>query len=50
MEEAAGKNEANPVPGRAEEKAVADKAPYLTNTATAAAKTIAAIGASITRD
>jgi hypothetical protein len=50
VEEAAGKSEVNPVPARAEEKAVADRAPYLTNIATAATKTIAAVSPPITRD
>jgi hypothetical protein len=50
VEEAAEKSEVNPAPRKAEEKAVADKAPYLTNIATASTKTIAAIGAYITRD
>jgi hypothetical protein len=36
--EAAEKSEVNPAPARAEEKAGADRAPYLTNIATAAIK------------
>lgn len=50
MEEAAGKSEANPAPARAEEKAVAGRAPYLTNIVPAATKTIAVVGPPITRD
>ena len=46
MEEAAGKSEVNPVPVRA----VAGRAPYLTNITPAATKTIAAVGPPITRD
>jgi len=35
---------------RKDEKAVADRAPYLTNTAPAATKTITAVGPPLTRD
>jgi hypothetical protein len=38
VEEAAGKSEVNPVPGRAEERAVAGRAAYLTNIVAAATK------------
>ena len=50
VEEAAGKSEVNRAPARVDEKAVADRAPYLTNTAPAATKTITAVGPPLTRD
>ena len=49
-EEAAGRSELNPAPARAEEKAVGDRAPYLTNIAAAATRTITAVGPPRTLD
>ena len=50
MEEAAGKSGVSQVPARAGEKAVASKALYLTNIATAARNISAAVSPTITRD
>ena len=50
MEEAGGKSEVSQVRERAGEKPVVDRADYLTNTATAATKTIADIGPAITQE
>ena len=45
-----GKSEVSQVPARADEKAVASKAPYLTNISTAATNINAAVSPTITRD